>query len=378
MTNWLRKYNNYFSYAVIFSLLNMAGIFSVFGARVYGDTERYLNVIHWIWGWQVSERPIGFLRPLGPILASPFEFLGVGAGLIVENIVFYFACAVLIFKIIEILSDNQRQAFIGTAFFVTATPVLEFGLSYLTDMGALFFYLFSIFLTFKFFTGNNYKLIPINGFLSGLGFLQKENGALGAVFWCMMILLARKFSLKDKFLNIFRFGIFFIIPIFIVQLLCYYYLNYTHIDWFRDEVIIRSDKETTLLMITARYTGQLFRMLGILWPIVLIGLWAEIRKRNLNRLLIYAALLPSSFSFLIWTTLAGVRAVFIFAPLGITLATFGWVVIEQYLQRIHKYAKNTALIAMFTVITAINYLFVFVNLEISFTDKVVEFLRTLY
>ncbi len=368
-----KKYNNYFSYTIIFSLLNLAGIFSIFGARTYGDTGRYLNIIHWIWGGQVSEDPIGFLRPLGPLLAAPFEFLGEGAGLILENTLFYFASAILIFKIIEILSGNQRQAFIGAVFFVTATPVLEVGLAYLTDMGAWFFYLFSIFLTLRFFTRGDRRLIPLNGFLSGLGFLLKENGSLGSLFWGMMILLYHKFSVKQKIAHIFKFGVLFAVPILIVQFLGYHYLSYTHIDWFQTGMV--GGEKESFSTITLRYLGQLFRILGLLWPLVLIGLWAEIKNRNFNRMLVYASLLPGSFSFLLWSTDAGGRSVFIFAPLAIILATFGWMTVEKYLQKIHQNTKNIALAAMFAMITGINYLFVFVNQKINFTDMIIELFK---
>ena len=141
------KTHKFLLLALLFALLNMAAIFSVFGFQVYGDTPDWIDAIHWFRGEEVEVSPLRLIRPLGPLIAVPFEFLGEGAGLIVQNILFYLLCTFLIFKITELIYHNKKQAFFACLFFITATPVIESGLAYLTDMGGWFFYLLSIFLT---------------------------------------------------------------------------------------------------------------------------------------------------------------------------------------------------------------------------------------
>src|SRR3989338_2476533 len=91
------KINKFLIFALIFALLNMGAIFFVFGAQKYSDSLQNIDLIHWFLGEDGNIVPGRVLRPLGPMLAVPFEFLGDGAGLIVQNIIFYLLFAILIF-----------------------------------------------------------------------------------------------------------------------------------------------------------------------------------------------------------------------------------------------------------------------------------------
>lgn len=146
--NKIMKNNKYLIFALIFAVLNMAAIIFIFGFRTYGDTVSYVDAINWFQGKDVRVvDPWVVLKPLGILMALPFEFLGAGAGLIAQNIVFYLLSTFLIFKIADLIFNDKKQAFLASLFFVTITQVLEVGLAYLTDMGAWFFYLLSIYLT---------------------------------------------------------------------------------------------------------------------------------------------------------------------------------------------------------------------------------------
>lgn len=354
--------------ALLFALLNMAAVFLIFGAQKHSDTLGYIKAIHWFRGENVDVARQWLLRPLGSFLASPFQFFGDGAGLIVQNIIFYLLCAYLIFRITEIIFKNKKQAFFAALFFITATPVIEFGFAYLTDMGAWFFYLFSLFLTLLYLKNKDKNLIPLNGLVCGLGVLMKENGGLGVVFFAMMILLSRKFSGKEKIFKIIYFGIFFLIPIGILQVLMFRYFHFTSLDWY---LINKTSLVSEGLFLTClRYFGQLFRILGILWPFFLLGLWREWQERSWERIKIFLALVPSSFSFLLWTTGGGGRTVFIFAPLGILLASRGLIFFDKKLQK-------PILIGLFLTLIVCHYYFVWINPQIAFVDRIAEFLGIL-
>ncbi len=354
----LLKNNKYLVFALLFAALNALAIFLIFGFRQYGDTSGYINAIHWFLGKNIIVNPWIILRPLGPLIASPFEFLGEGAGLIVQNIVFYLFSAVLVFKITELVFSNKKQALFASLFFITATQVLEVGLAYLTDMGAWFFYLLSTFLTLFYFKNRNEKLIVLNGFLSGMGVLMKENGGLGILFFAMMVVLSREFNLREKISRILRFGIFFFIPIVLLQIFMYQNFGVTTLDWYLYQLRGFGQGEGIFLVIL-RYFGQLFRTLGFLWIFFFIGLWQELRERNLERLKIYLALLPASLSFFLWPISAGGRSVFIFAPLGILLAVNGF-----------KKIRPVFLVIIFLAVLIVNYWFVSVNQQIAFIDLI--------
>lgn len=354
---------------MLFALLNMGAIFLIFGAQEYGDSPQIFDVIHWFQGEEIQVAPWRVLRILGPLVAVPFEFLGEGAGLIIQNIIFYLLCAFLIFKITELIYQNKRQAFFASLFFVTATPVIEVGLAYLTDTGGWFFFLLSIYLTLLYLKNKNENLIVINGLLSGLGFLIKESGGLGAPFFGLMILLSRKFGIKEKIFKIVRFGAVFLILIAAVHFFMFKYFQFNSL-FFYSEVFKFSHPGEELLQ-CFRYLGQLFRVLGILWPLVLIGLWREWQEKDWKRIKTFLALMPSSFIFLFFWPSAGARKVFLFAPLGIFLATYGLSFLESKLGR-KKRALMIILLIFFLLV--LNYCFCWFNPMIPFFEKVAEFL----
>lgn len=348
--------NKHLVFAIVFALLNIAAIFFIFGLRVYGDTPEYLGTIKWFLGKGENMHLRRLVTPVGLWLAIPFEVFGSGAGLIIQNIIFYLLSAILVFKITELIYQNQRQALLASMFFITAVPALSNAISYLTDAGGWFFYLLSLFLTLLYFEGRKSRLIPLNGFLSGLGFLLKESGGFGVLFFLLMVLLSKDFKIKEKILKILGFGIFFFVPVLAWQAWTFKYFNFTV---FHNYLIARPGSEgEALALIFLRYIGQLFIVMGILWPFILIGLKRELIEKNWQRIKIFLALLPSSFIFLAWSTWAGARTVFYFAPLGILLATYG------------LRERKLAIIALITASFIIfNYYFVWVNPKVAFIDK---------
>lgn len=350
--------NKYLIFALIFAVFNMGAIFSIFGFKAYGDTVSYIDAIHWFRGGSINVDPWVVLKPLGVLSALPFEFLGEGAGLVVQNAIFYLLSAFLIFKITDLIFNNKKQALLASLFFVTVTQVLEVGLAYLTDMGAWFFYLLSIFLTLLSFRNRNDKLIILNGFLSGAGFLMKENGGLGILFFGLMILFSKEFGIKEKIRKILYFGIFFLIPIISWQVFMYRRFQLTSLDWYLYQLRGFSHGEGTGLVVF-KYFGQLFRTLGILWIFFFIGLYREFKEKNWQKLKIYLALLPASLSFFLWPISAGGRSVFIFAPLGILLASYGC-----------KKISPLFLALVILIILISNYAFVWFNPTITFTDLI--------
>ncbi len=374
------KIDKYLVFALFFALLNVGAIFFIFGFQQYSDSQDYFQTIHWLRGESPYVDAERALRPLGPILAAPFEFFGEGAGLIVQNLLFYLASAFLIFRIVELLFRNKKQAVLAVMLWVTATPMLEYGLSYLTDTGAWFFYLLSIFLTLLYFYARKYSFarnakptaypklaqehsLALPGesificvaLISSMGVLMKENGSLGIVFFGMMLLLSREFSWTEKILKIIKVGLIFLAPLILFQLAAYKFFQYTSLDWYLDNS--SGAPGESILLVGLRYLGQLFRILGIIWPLVLWGLFLEWREKNWDRLKIYLALLPPSFSFLLWTVGGGGRTVFIFAPLGIILASYAL-----------KKRGPLFLSALFFTIAVLNYWFVSVNQQMPFTD----------
>lgn len=370
------KNNKYLIFALFFALLNAGVIFLIFGFQMRGDSRSWIDAIHWFQGQEVEISPIRMIRPLGPLIAVPFEFLGAGAGLIVQNIIFYLLGAFLIFKIVELIYRDKKQALLASLFFAVSPTILQYGLTYLVDTGAWFFNLLSIFLTLLYFKNKDLpagrqgkRLIILNGFISGIGVLMKENGGLGVLFFGMMVLLSREFSFKDKILKIIHFGIFFIIPIIFVQFLTFKYLHFTYLDLYVAGGA--ATRGSSIFLIFLEYLGQLFGVLGILWIFFFVGLRGELLEKNKERIKIYLALIPSSFSFVLWSIEAGSRLLFIFFPLGVLLSTRGIVLLTD---KLGKKRGTLTTAGLFLAVLILNYAFSWLNPKYQFVEIAAKFL----
>ena len=380
------KNNKYLILTLLFALLNVGAIFLIFGFQLRGDSQSWIDTVHWFQGREVEVSPIRIIRPLGPLIAVPFEFLGNGAGLVVQNIIFYLLGALLIFKITELIyhdknlasSENldsskiKKQAFLTSLFFIISPTIIQYGLAYLVDTGAWFFNLLSIFITLVYFKNKDERLIILNGFLSGMGVLLKENGGLGILFFGMMVLLSKEFGIRDKISRIIRFGVFFVIPIAIVQILTFKYLHFTYLDLYAAGGA--ATRGSSLFLIVLEYLGQFFGVLGILWVFFFIGLRRELLEKDKERTKIYLALILPSFSFLLWSIEAGSRLLFIFAPLGMLLATKGLVFSAE---KLGKKRGFLMIVALFLIVLILNYTFSWLNPRYQFVEIVARFLGIL-
>jgi 4-amino-4-deoxy-L-arabinose transferase-like glycosyltransferase len=365
--------DKYLIFALFFALLNMGAVFFIFGFQRYGDSVGLLNTIHGFLGEGKIQAFPWILRPLGPFLAMPFEFLGTGAGLLVQNIVFYLLAVFLIFKIADLIYRNKQIALFASLAFATAIPVVQFGLSYLTDMGAWFFYIFSLFLTLLYLKNKNEGLVILNGFISGLGVLMKENGGLGILFFGLMILFSQEFSFKEKVARIIRFGIFFLIPVVLLQVLVFKYFHFTSLTWYLANKPSAMLNTEGWLLVSLRWLGQIFGTLGILWPFFFVGFWRQFRERNRERIKIYLALIPSSLSFLLWSVEAAGRSAFILAPLGVLLVGEGL----AFLTGKFSGKKSLAVVTLiFIAAIAANYCLSWLNPRYQFVDIIAKFLNS--
>lgn len=289
----------YFLILLLLASLNTLGILYFFDESLErSDTFHYVRTIEYFLG-KIKTPPLFILvKPLSMITASIFSLLvEPRLALFLQNLFLYFGSIILVFKIIEYLYFNKKQAFYGSILFMTSFPVLSSGLAFLTDMTGWFFCFLTIYLVLHFYFKPQINLSLLIGFLSGIGFLFKESGAAGGVFFVFLLLIAKKFSWKEKIKYSLIFLSCFILPILISSFLIYNKFHYSWIDLYKAN--LKSVNEVYTLK---GVIGELMIAYTLSWFFILKGAWQEwkTRKENPQRGLVLLAMAPLAFCGLLW------------------------------------------------------------------------------
>ncbi len=313
--------NNYLIILIILACFNALGILYFFSESIErSDTLRYVQTIEYFWGRAEAPSLTNLVKPLSMLTAAFLSPLaGPRGALFLQNLLFYFASIVLVFKIIKLLYFNERQAFFGAVLFMTSFPMLQNSLSFLTDMAGWFFLILTVYLALKFYQKPILKLILISGFLSGAGFLFKESGVGGAVFFAFLLLFSHKFRWPEKIKYGLVFSLCVILPILVSVLLVLNIFDYSYLDWYRAN-LQSTNKDYNLQNITQ----QLLVMFLLGWIFVVRGAWQEWRRwgQNRERKPILLAMIPLFFTGFLWP-MPVARVLFMGIPLLFCLASRG-------------------------------------------------------
>ena len=125
------------------ALLNASLITALFGRLFYNpDTRCYVSGARLLFGLPKGEAcDYRILKPLALLFPGMLEkATGIEAqyGFFMQNLVFYFLSSFLVFELIRLVFKNELEAFWGSLLFITAPPVLFYGLAYITDMPGWF------------------------------------------------------------------------------------------------------------------------------------------------------------------------------------------------------------------------------------------------
>ncbi|MCK4689480.1 MAG: glycosyltransferase family 39 protein, partial [Candidatus Marinimicrobia bacterium] len=309
-------------YPIIFAIAQIIFVLCICGVQVFPDTASYISAADFIMTGSGEAHPTELnrlLRPLGPILSIVFTpFVGnVANGFIAENCMFLILSSVLVSLIAKEIYNNEKVALFSSILFSSSWVVLYHGLTILTEMGAFFFIILSIYLTLIFFKKDrNYKFLLIIGLTCGLGILMKENAVMGALFFVLMLLLSKN-GTKRKIDKLLVFSFAFLIPILINTTIMYYLFNYTYLDWYLYNVGRWAASRNFIYLIY-----ELGFIFNIIFPFFIIGLYNQVK--NKENLKMYTSLIISSFiPVLSWPAMNSSRLVFVVFIGMIPLASYG-------------------------------------------------------
>ncbi len=185
-----------------------------------------------------------------PLLATAFSFfMTADYAILVLNIIMTITSSVLIYRISFLLGHNEYESIASGLMFSASYFVLSWGLSVLVEASSWFFILIAVLIAVRIYrtgwepTSMQFGVI---GLLLGFGTLVKEVNIAGLLL--VLYVLATKIdspsgnrtSLRNLVLCILGFTI----PLLIVQGISYSQFNYTYIDYFVSEIILRSTSST--------------------------------------------------------------------------------------------------------------------------------------
>jgi len=302
------------------------------------------------------------LKPFMPFFAAVFSrVFGLEFSFIFINSIFYFFIGFVVYKIIKLIFNDDLMALIGTLFYLTAYPMLEYGVSYSTDISGWFFFLVSVYLTILFLKKPSYIILAVNGLITAVGFLAKESGGMGGLFFAICLFFIYKGSFTEKMKHFFVFSFAFLIPFAAWQAYVFMKFNYSYFNWYFNNTRLAGAYIKDFFKIVIKSTIATF-LLG--WGFVIVGL-TKIKRMPLEAKKIILALILPSFSFLLWFA-ASSRLYYIIGLLLSILAGWGFIWFKDKVR--NKYILTSAM----ALVIAGNYFW------LIFDDRLREIVKGLF
>lgn len=351
MKEWFgadRPHMRFLCVIFIVAALNVFMRLNFLPITVLGDAPSYLNTARFISGEEVDAHPGRLLKPLAPLGIATFALLFHGdmiLGFLILNTACYFLIAVAMYALLLLFTTSSEErekvdllfrrpsddvdkgvaltteralAMLGTLVFISAYPMLEYGLDLYSDIGAWLLFVLALIGAVRYYRFASWKNFSLAASAIVLGLLWKEYGIPAGIFFGLILLVEPTRTWKEKFSRIFVLGAFSLVVVGIMQWVVYTHYHYTYIDFFREAGVVPPlVSQYTLYFITKSFVGVF--LLG--WGLVFAGLW---HWRSIPRgdQWMLALLFPPSVMFLLWTSVSS-RLYFLLAPLLALLATHG-------------------------------------------------------
>ena len=178
-------------------LLGFVECITHFG-QVYPDSPGYMNLSKYLAGKEDLRSPARLLRPVVPALAALLEPLfGLGNAYGVVNLIMWISSSLIMFALCrDYLKYDFADAYTAAVLLTTSFPYLRWGGAVLTDMGAYFFILLSLYIWFH--IDHEKGNCPIKRseialiLVANLGVLTKENVVMVPLFLLLSALFLRR------------------------------------------------------------------------------------------------------------------------------------------------------------------------------------------
>lgn len=253
---------------------------------ISGDGVTYVDSMYFL---ETGQKTIDFFPNRLITTIAPLEiiiFLGNLFGSkpyvwISMNIFFYAITSVVFYRILYLVFERKKVAFLGVLFLIGNYAMISFGLNYLMDMGGWMFYIISLFYVLRYAQHREREDIIKASMAVGIGGMFKEYALLGVIpIACFLI-----YENKKSFTSLIRHSILpaciSVIPIVCVYVLVYMSFDYTYADWIKNSYQYAYSASFKLRIIEyIKSLGSLYNILGVF---VVGGAYVFLREyKNLN------------------------------------------------------------------------------------------------
>lgn len=329
-----------------------------YGIHRFPDTQSYIDSANFfIEGGELPELFVfRLLRPLPLLLADALSFInGIEFGFLLQNLIFLALSTYLFYKVMSRIYNRKGQediAFFSTLIFISALPILEFGLAILTDMGTWFFFLWSLYLfLLSIEKGIDYKYTALGGLVAGLGVLMKQNAAASALFFGLFLLLLPKISFSEKTKKGIVLVFMFLIPNIIASGWLYLTMGFTHLDQ-----LGYVTTPTEIYYTPAMFIVSFLQAFTLLVPFFLLGVYYVIREKRYENLKFNGILLVSTLVPILAFPAFTDRYTFLIFPVVIPLSIIGLKRFRELLKRSFTVEEHWILVAFVIIFFLCNNL----------------------
>lgn len=289
---------------------------------IYSDSKGYIGTTNYFFDYENADRfENRMIRPTTMILAGAITPLfGIVNSFVIVNTIFVILAAFFLYRFVLQLYGRDRLAFYSALLFVTSIPILRYGFAVITDAGAYFFTILTIYIIYNIKDDIDIKRIIAISFMLFVGALTKEHIMFLAPIY---LLLSKGSNKKILFKSI---SIIFIMFVFISSYYIAYDVNpFTHYNRAPDSGYTYDNEESWGIKAFVLSFG------GFLY-LPLFSLLGFLMDNNRKRLINFYYILISVAPIFIWPAIE-YRITFILFPIIIPLASIG---IERFSELISK------------------------------------------
>ncbi len=264
-------------------------------------------------------RPHRMLKPLNPLLiAGMAQVTDHQSAFIVQATIFYFAFIFAVFFFAREFFDDLFMPTLIAIYVALSYPILKYGVELLTETGALFFYVLSLYYTLRYLKMPSMKLVITNAAIVTIGFLWKEYSIVSAVIFGLAILFQSTQSIRTRAMQIAVYAGIFLAVHIPMQIYVYLAHGYTYLSWYSVAVHGAINQHEFTLRNIIKSTAAL---LGVLWLAVPLGFARYKELAGWQKRFLQVGLLPPFMGYA-WGYISS-RLLFVMAPPFLLVAALG-------------------------------------------------------